>query len=209
MSPRRPTGPPRRPRHHARRPSIHVFVEGEKTEDGYLLPWRRDLRDRVLVTVDGYRGAAPLSLVERAVATKRETEREEAHGRGRSYDEIWCVFDRDVHPNVDEALALAERHGISVVLSNPCIELWFILHFEDQTASIHRHDAQRRATDLLGCGKALTVAVAEGLVARFDGARTRAHALDLKHAGDGSPPRSNPSSDMWRLIDRIRAAHPG
>lgn len=174
-----------------------------------MLPWRRDLRDRVLVTVDGFRGAAPLSLVEHAVATKRETEREEARGRGSAYDEIWCVFDRDLHPNVDEALALAERYGIGVVLSNPCIELWFVLHFEDQTASIHRHDAQRRAADLLGCGKALTVAAAEVLVARFDDARTRAQALDRKHAGDGSPPRSNPSSDMWRLIDRIGAAQPG
>lgn len=186
-----------------------MFVEGERTEDGYLLPWRRDLRDRVLVTVDTYRGAAPLSLVERAVATKRDTEREEARGRGNAYDEIWCVFDRDLHPNVEEALALAGGHGIGVVLSNPCIELWFILHFEDQTASIHRHDAQHRATDLLGCGKVLTAAAAEDLVVRYDEARARARALDLKHTGDGSPPRSNPSSDMWRLIDRIRAVHRG
>ncbi len=183
-----------------------MFVEGEKTEAGYLLPWRRSLRDRVLITVDTYRGAAPLSLVEQAVATKKETEREEARGRGSAYDEIWCIFDRDLHSNVDGALTLAERHGIGVVLSNPCIELWFILHFEDRTASMHRHDAQRRAADLLGCRKVLTATAAEMLVARYDEARVRAQALDAKHAGDASPPRSNPSSDMWRLIDRARGA---
>lgn len=130
-----------------------MFVEGEKTEAGYLLPWRRSLRDRVLITVDAYRGAAPLSLVEQVVATKKETEREEACGRGSAYDEIWCIFDRDLHSNVDGALALAERHGIGVVLSNPCIELWFILHFEDQTASMHRHDAQVALRSFSGAGR--------------------------------------------------------
>jgi len=32
----------------------------------------------------------------------------------------------------------------------------------------------------------------------------RAKLLDCKHEGDGSPPRSNPSSDIWRLIDCVR-----
>lgn len=203
MSPRRPTGPLRRTRSETQRPEIHIFVEGEKTEDGYLLPWRRTLRDRVLVTVDKFRGAAPLSLVQRAVQTKREGEREEARGRGRAYDEIWCVFDRDAHPNVDEAIELAAGHGIGIVMSNPCIELWFILHFEDQTAHIERKEAQRRSAELLRCEKTLTSTAAETLMANHEQARRRAKALDKKHVGDNSLPRSNPSSDVWRLVDRM------
>lgn len=38
-------------------------------------------------------------------------------------------------------------------------------------------------------------------------AMNRARALDGKHRGDGSPPRSNPSTDVWRLVERIRAVN--
>ena len=42
------------------------------------------------------------------------------------------------------------------------------------------------------------------LVEAFETARQRARALDECHAGNGSPPRSNPSTDVWRLVDRLR-----
>lgn len=207
MTARRASGPPRRQRQEKHRPEILVVVEGEKTEDGYLLPLRRGLRDHVLITVDT-RGGAPLTLVERAIAARQETQRDAARGRGRAYDEVWCMFDRDIHPNIPEALDLAGRNGVDVVMSNPCIELWFILHFEDQTAAIDRHPAQRRSAELLGCEKNLTVAATDRLYAQHDEARRRGQALDVKHDGDGSPPRSNPSSDIWRLIDHARSLQP-
>lgn len=207
MAPRRTSGPPRRRRQEHPRPELLVLVEGTKTEDGYLLPLRRDLRDRVIITVDT-RGGSPLTLVQRAVAAKQDADRESSRGRGRAYDAVWCMFDRDVHPNVAEALGLASEHGVHVVMSNPCIELWFILHFEDQTAAIDRHPAQRRSAELLGCTKNLTAAASSRLYELHDDARSRAQALDRKHLGDGSPERSNPSSDVWRLIDHARSLHP-
>jgi len=207
VTPRRASGPPRRQRQETPRPAILVLIEGEKTEDGYLLPLRRALRDNVIITVDAG-GGAPMTLVERAVVTKQEAERDAKHSRGRAYDAVWCMFDRDVHPNVPEALDLATRNGVDVVMSTPCIELWFILHFEDQTAVIETHPAQRRSAELLGCAKNLTVAATDNLYERYDDARRRAMALDTKHEGDGSPPRSNPSSDVWRLIDHAHTLKP-
>jgi len=66
------------------------------------------------------------------------------------------VFDVGEHPKLPEALDLARRHEIAVAISNPCIELWFLLHFERQMAFIGRWDAQRRAEATLGCSKVLT-----------------------------------------------------
>jgi len=120
------------------------------------------------------------------------------------HDEIWCVFDVDAHPKLAEAIELAGRHGIEVAVSSPCFELWFILHYEDQTAHIERHPAQARAKGLLGCGKVLSPDALNALADRHDDAVKRAKALDKKHKGDGSPPRSNPSSEAWKLVDRIR-----
>ena len=207
MAPRRTSGPPRRQRQEYPRPGLLVLVEGTKTEDGYLLPLRRDLRDQVIITVDS-RGGTPLTLVERAITAKQEADREFHRGRGRAYDAVWCMFDRDIHPNVPEALALANEHGLQVVMSNPCIELWFILHFEDQNAAIDRHPAQRRSAELLGCKKNLTADATGRLYELHEIARSRAQALDRKHHADGSPARSNPSSDVWRLIDHARSMHP-
>jgi hypothetical protein len=116
----------------------------------------------------------------------------------------WCVFDVDEHPNIVRALQIAEAREINVALSNPCIELWFVLHFQNQHASVHRADAQRISADLLGCGKFLTPTALDHLVPYHGDARQRAWQLDKKHELDGSPARSNPASDVWRLIDRIR-----
>lgn len=91
-------------------------------------------------------------------------------------------------------------------MSNPCLELWFILHFENQTAYLERDVAQHRAEELLGCSKILTDSALRALAGNYDQARRRAIKLGEKHAGDGSPPASNPSSGMWRLIDVIRNA---
>jgi hypothetical protein len=178
------------------------LVEGKRTEDGYFKFWWRRNRDKIIVNIDE-RNGTPMALVERAVARKAREEREERRGRGAAHDEVWCVFDVDDHPYLEEAILLAERHGIKVAVSNPCFELWLILHYENQNADIGRRTAQARATELIKCKKVLTEAALEALAARYDDALQRAKALDKKHEGDGSQPRSNPSSEVWKLVDRI------
>jgi hypothetical protein len=182
-----------------------VFVEGLRTEDLYLTYWRRQYRDRVRVEIDPFRGG-PLQLVERAVQAMRNEALDARKGRGRAHDQIWCVFDRDEHPNFAKAIALAGSHSINLAISNPCLELWFILHFENQTAYLERQAAQHRAAELLGSSTVLNDAALSALANNYDEARRRAIKLDEKHAGDGSPPASNPSSGMWHLIDVIRNA---
>ena len=182
-----------------------MFVEGRRTEELYLTDWQRRYRDRVLVTIDPFRGG-PFQLVKRAVEAKRTEARDAKKDRGRAHDQIWCVFDRDEHPNFAEAIALAHDHGINLAISNPCLELWFVLHFEDQTAHLERGEAQARSEALLQCTKVLSESALAALSGHFEEARERATKLDEKHAGDDSPRGANPSSGAWRIIDVIRQA---
>lgn len=168
------------------------------------MPWRREYRDRILVTINSFHGV-PLSLVDRAVETKKAEAREERRGRGRAHDGIWCMFDVDDHPNLTEAIQKAEANGIGLAISNPCIELWFILHFEDHTAYLSREYAQSRSAKLLRCKKRLSREATDRLYENYEDARQRAQRLDVKHKGDGSPSRSNPSSGIWELIECITA----
>ncbi len=52
-----------------------------------------------------------------------------------TYDEVWCVFDKDGHPKQKEAFELVEKSqseekNINIAFSSRCIEYYFLLHFE-------------------------------------------------------------------------------
>jgi RloB-like protein len=192
-------------RQHRDRPTrrtILVFTEGQKTEPSYLAELWRAHRETVVVKVSDRHGT-PATLVAQALVAQREGVRAAKKGRGDTYDEIWCVFDIDEHPNVRAAIADAAQQGIGVAVSNPCIELWFLLHWEEQTAEIDRASAQRRASVHVGSTKALTPETVRNLMERFATAKHRAKALDERHRGNRTAEPGNPSSTMWRLVDAI------
>lgn len=192
----------------ANRSQLLVFVEGSRTEVQYINFWYRMNRARVLADIDERHGT-PMTLVKAALEAKRTEQREERRNRGKAHDEYWCVFDRDEHPQFDEAIKLARENGINITMSSPCLELWFVWHFADHTAHVERHDIQRRAADYLGCDKSLTAAALAKLAedGRYAAAKKRALRMDARHEGDGSSPGTNPSSAMHVLIDRIRATN--
>jgi hypothetical protein len=116
------------------RKTLLVFCEGEKTEPEYLhalkrQPFMRDVAAVDLRVEPRHEGAAPLALVSMAADARAKAMVEEAE-----IDEFWCVFDVEWpvnHPRLKEAIDQARRDGIQVAVSNPCFELWLILHFRD------------------------------------------------------------------------------
>ncbi len=140
-----------------------------------------------------------MTLVGRAREQKKSRSR-----RDPEFDEIWCVFDVDAHPDLNSAVSEARDAGIRTAVSNPCFELWLVLHVQDWTAEVHRHEIQRRATDLgLLSGKSIPEDVWPTIRNGYGDAKRRAQDLDSRHLGV-SEPGSNPSSGVWRLIDSIR-----
>ena len=198
----RPPSRPRPPQRDVRATGrvIHVLAEGEVTESDYFDYWRRQ-NPKTRVVIDLHTaGWVPLKRVGYARDLKRRQPR-----RNPDFDEIWCVFDVDSHPGVNSAVAEARDAGIEVAVSNPCFELWLVLHVEVQTANVDRHTIQRRARDLdLLAGKSISDSAWPRLAKGYEDAKRRAHALDTMHHGDGRTAGSNPSSGVWRLIDSIR-----
>ena len=52
-----------------------------------------------------------------------------------TFDEVWCIFDKDGHPRQKEAFELADKiktdgKNLNIALSSRCIEYYFLLHFE-------------------------------------------------------------------------------
>lgn len=50
-------------------------------------------------------------------------------------DDVYIVCDRDKHSFIDEqyddSLEKCKRHKLNLIVTNPCIEFWFLLHFTD------------------------------------------------------------------------------
>ena len=199
------TRPTRSPSNRSLRPALLVFTEGEKTEPQYLTPWLRQHRASVTVEIDRRHGT-PMTLVSMAIDAQSAAAKDERRGRGTAPSGIWCVFDRDEHPLVEEAKALAATNGILVAFSNPCFELWLLLHYQDQIGWLERDRAQSlfKTAASLRKYKQLPPEITDHLMQHNDEAADRARRLDQLHSGNGSPEGENPSSSVWRLIDAIR-----
>ncbi len=63
-------------------------------------------------------------------------------------DMAFCVFDVDTNSKknkiIAEAIELAKKKNIKIITSTPCIELWFLLHFEYTTANLSNEDVIKR-----------------------------------------------------------------
>lgn len=48
-------------------------------------------------------------------------------------DKVYCVFDSDLdinkQQNINEAIKLAKKNGIEIIISTPCFEFWYRLHY--------------------------------------------------------------------------------
>jgi len=186
------------------RPRILLVCEGEATERGYFEDMRREAHVRLIhLFVDRVHGV-PKTLVRRAVELKRAAERDARRSGDINlrYDAVWCVFDVDEHPNMPEALQQAKDNGIKVAISNPCFELWLLLHFEDQRAFIDRaaaHAACRR--HMPRYEKRVTYSE---LKAKYADAVKRAEHLNAWQTSRGCS-GANPSTTVHSLTELIHA----
>lgn len=180
-----------------------VVCEGEVTEPEYLEGFRRWCRNpRVEVRVEGPAGV-PLSLVTKARDLKNRAERDAESERDENlrYDEVWCVFDVDEHPRVNDARRLAKDHGLRLAMSNACFELWLILHFRDSPGPQHRHHLQAMLKDLMPGveGKHLDF---DRLIGGYDDAFRRAERLE-RAALDRGEEGGDPTTEVFHLTDSI------
>ncbi len=120
--------------------TIAVVCEGSKTEEMYFDGVRRTFRlSTARIHVRGV-GKDPVHVVEAAMKLLPD------------HDHVWAVFDVEApepHARLNEAIRLAHKHQVSSAISNPCFEIWLLLHFQDQTSYLDnaavRHELKKCA----------------------------------------------------------------
>jgi hypothetical protein len=179
---------------------ILIVTEGEKTEVNYFEEIRQHFRlPTASIRICPADGSNPLQVVRYASELCQQT---------REWERVFAVIDRDDHAHYNEALRLAveldgthrndERNPIAfkAIPSNPCFELWLLLHFQRSDAHIHRDDVMRRLrAHINGYEKGRAGAFAATLEA-LDVAYANAERLRAR----GEQPGQNPSTDVDTLV---------
>jgi hypothetical protein len=180
-------------------PRILIVCEGTKTEPGYFEDFRQ--RYRRVVELELSPGGVPKTLVERAAEMKKDADARAGKDENERYDEVWCVFDIDDHPKIDDAKQQARDNGIKLAISNPCFELWVLLHFQEQSAHISR--AKLRAECRKHLPRYEKDLPTEKLNPHYDNAATRARKLDAWQQQQDRQ-GANPSAGVYKLTEAIR-----
>ena len=138
------------------------------------------------------------------------------------FDEAWIIIDRDEveykgkgfgghsKENFNNAIIKSSQNNIKVACSNPCFELWIVLHFEFRDTACSRTDIQKRALEkvnsilpknnqLKSIEKLKSVEnIYDLLQNKLDFARINAAKIK-----DNESRKENPSSGMYLLLESL------
>ena len=184
------------------RPRLLVCCEGKVTEPSYFNGLKQVGRNNLLHVEVKPGGVAPKTLVDFAVDLKQKAEVAARRLKDDSlrYDEVWCVFDVDAHEHIDDAKQKASANNVNTAISNPCFELWLLLHFQDQSSHIERHAVQSACRSRMPrYDKEVPF---EQVFPRLQEAVRRGVWLDRWQEEQGRP-GGNPSTGVHRLTERI------
>ncbi|WP_431206772.1 RloB family protein [Burkholderia cepacia] len=138
---------------------------------------------------------------------------EEAMRQLKKYDRVFCAIDRDTHETWDQALALAKTmDDIHVIGSFPCLEFWFILHFNKNRKPYAREGNKspgeccvsdlKKCKEMGGYAKGGDGEVFKNLLPNLDVARANSLRVLREAEKDNE---FNPSTRMHELIDFLEA----
>ena len=90
--------------------------------DGTLIKIFKDVGPPMTIALEAHKYGKKMGLLKNSRRHKNSFEEN---------DRVWAIFDRDDHEKFDDAVTLCESNGVGVARSNPCFELWLILHEAD------------------------------------------------------------------------------
>lgn len=177
---------------------ILIVCEGAVTERRYFYDLKQHARNPLVEVEISRHTGDPLQVVQHADERNRAAGAAARRERDDNllFDQVWAVFDVDEHTRLEAAKRLAAANGIELAVSNPCFELWALLHFQDQTSHTER-DRVRTTLQrhLPGYDKLLDFGKMHPAYAE---AVRRATSLDTQADAHGESGR-NPTTGVYRL----------
>lgn len=199
----------RRPAKNSPLPKVYIYTEGKLTEPEYINKFYLELckKKRVILAPIVRAAGVPFTMVTACVAKVEELRREARRDPFLKNSVVWAVFDVDVHPRLAEAIALAERNGVRCAVSNPCIEVWGLMHSSIFERPSSRFDAQAELARVMPgyhhddspifpwdrCKDFVDVAIENSIKAKL-----------RREAEGGRFPACNPTTTFYELLIALR-----
>lgn len=174
----------KQPRGRKMNPTFFVFCEG-KTEAAYVDLLRRSFRVPVEIIARVSDSNISQPYIDRCKRDRFTT----------SADKTFLMFDLDVPGMLEH---LCKIKDAVLLLSNPCIEYWFLLHYRDASKELSSAECLRmlKGIDADYVKGAFSSAMKSVLIDAIEDAANRAK---------NKKAYSNPSSTVHLLIDEIIA----
>lgn len=185
---------------------VLMVCEGKKSEPNYLQAYCDELQlNSANIKVLGT-GTDPLTLVNRAL---------NEYNQSKDYDRVFCLFDKDKHPNYQDAVnkinSLRERSRNSVpiyaITSVPCFEYWLLLHFVISTRPYIKNGKKSAGDQLFSEIKSYIKDYHKGHTDIFEKTKfnlniaiTRAKQIYEQQLENGT---DNPSTRVYELIEYL------
>jgi hypothetical protein len=172
----------RQPKGKEIRPTFFVFCEGE-TESAYI----KYLRSR-------YR--LPLEVVIKIKGSginRRFIDRCKKDQTTHPKDRTFLIYDYDVPEIADKLKKIGK---VDLIFSNPCFELWYLLHCQNQTAELTTDECVSKLMNHIQNYR-------KGILDNRLKDKLSDHKNDALSRAKSLPGLTNPSTNVYRLIEEL------
>ena len=147
-------------------------------------------------------GKDPITIIKTAKYLK------ESLYEGAIIEKIYCVYDVDSTPEKSLKLSedMAGKNSLITCVSNPCFEIWFLLHFKYSTSNFCSYDKVRDELLKHIPEYAKNKDVFEKLQPNQQNAIANAKRLKKYHndlGTDSSIRRCDPSTQVYELVEYL------
>jgi len=190
------------------KPTILIVCEGKNTEPSYFKQFKLSSA-KIKALGDGRN---TISLVKQAIVLNEQD----------SYDQVWCVFDKDEFDADDfnAAVQMAAKNNFGAAYSNQAFEYWLILHFEDhQGGAMHSSEYETTINGYInplgssyeGSGNKIVTQDFFDILNDIDQKTNQSRAIlaiqrakrNFNRSHQGNPAAEESSTTVFRLVEEI------
>ncbi|MCJ7773292.1 MAG: RloB family protein, partial [Desulfobacterales bacterium] len=193
------------------RKSILIVSEGSKTEPIYFNSLKSKLRLAMVDVEIVGEGAAPITVVDHAIELRAERKRVAKKSPTKAaYDIVYCVIDVEAPKaeSLSRAVNKAEGNKLEVILSNPCFEYWYILHFRKTSAPFNTSQDTKSALRREHCAYCESDKTIFDVVypKTADAIKHSKEVLNEQHNDAEDLSDCNPSTHVHKIVEYLQNA---
>ena len=111
-------------------------------------------------------------------------------------DRIYLMYDIDVEGFHDKLIDIKKKTGSELLLSNPCFELWYILHYYNQSSEISTDNCVKKIESL--CPDYTKGAIPSKLKEKLE-----IKCIDAIKKAKNLETHKNPSTNIYLFVEEL------